>query len=160
MRPRSGAPWESGDGDLKLSGLLDYQIPLGVYDRPLIGPRPYKPALLGLGATVYAESALYADVDSGKVEPEDSIFFGLETEAHFTWLHIPFFAGAGAALRVDREFSETPKDDDWQFYLFVSSSPRTRTDAADGREVDRAPAAGWGDGGLPNGLIPTRDTVR
>ena len=128
----SGADWESGDGDIKLDGRLDYRIPLGVYDQPLPGLRPYKPALLGLGATVYAESAVYLDASSGRAEPDDSLFFGLEAEGRFTLLHLPVSAGVGAVVRVDRSFSEPVGSDDARVYVFLSSDLATRTDALPG----------------------------
>lgn len=141
--PTSGADWESGDADIKLDGRLDYRIPLGVYDQPLPGIRPYKPALLGLGATLYAGSALYIDATSGQTEPEDSLFFGLEAEGRFTITHLPLSAGAGVVVRVDRNFSEPVGSDDTRVYVFVSSDLATRTDAVPGT-VGGGPAGGRG----------------
>jgi hypothetical protein len=146
----SGADWESGDGDIKLDGRLDYRMPLGVYDQPLPGLRPYKPALLGLGATIYAESALYIDATSGRAEPDDSLFFGLEAEGRFTLLHLPVSAGVGAVVRVDSSFSEPLGSDDTRVYFFLSSDLATRTDVVPG-----AAAGGLGSHAVPGTAAPT-----
>lgn len=145
LLPRSGARWESGDGDLKLTGTLDYRIPLGVYDRPLLGPRPYKPALLALGATIYAESSVYADVDTGVFAPEDSIRFGLESTGQFTAMRLPIEAGLGVAARVDRSFSQPPGNDDWHVYVVLSSIPVSRVEEDPLTEWIRSPRSPRGE---------------
>jgi hypothetical protein len=154
LLPTSGARWESGDGDAKLRSGLDYRIPLGVYDQPLPGLRPYKPALLGLGATLYAESAVYLDVDAGSLTLEDDLFFGLETEGRFTFMRVPLAGGIGAAVRVDRSFAEPVGTDDWRVYAFLSSAAATRISGGrSGRAArDAAP--------LPDRLVPAGNTVR
>ncbi len=157
----SGADWESGDGDIKVDGRLDYRMPLGVYDQPLPGLRPYKPALLGLGATVYAESAVYLDASSGRAEPDDSLFFGLEAEGRFTLLHLPVSAGVGAVVRVDSRFSEPVGSDDARVYVFLSSDLATRTDAVPGAtdggsRTDAVPGHGTTGPAARHPLLPDR----
>jgi len=136
-------------------------MPLGVYDQPLPGLRPYKPALLGLGATVYAESAVYLDASSGRAEPDDSLFFGLEAEGRFTLLHLPVSAGVGAVVRVDRRFSEPVGSDDARVYVFLSSNLATHTDALLGA-TSAAPgaAAAGAAGALPDRLVAPGHAVR
>jgi hypothetical protein len=168
LRPTSGADWESGDGDVKLLGGLDYRIPLGLYDRPLPGPRPYRPALLGLGATLYAESAVYIDAASGSLEAEEDLFFGVEAEGRFSVLRLPLAGGVGAALRVDRSFGEPVGSDDWRVYVFLSSDPTTEISDAGGVRRRGGPGRGTpgrdaprrGGAGLPDGLVPAGNAVR
>jgi hypothetical protein len=150
----AGADWESGDADIKLDGRLEYRIPLGVYDKPLPGLRPYKPALLGLGTTLYAGGALYIDASSGRTEPEDSLFFGLEAEGRFTLLHLPLSAGVGAVVRVDRTFSDPVGSDDTRVYFFLSSDLATRTDALPRSGAGLGGPAGTGGAGDPAARHP------
>jgi hypothetical protein len=148
LLPRSGADWESGDGDAKVLPTVDVRIPLGVYDRPLPGPRPYKAAFYGAGLTVFAQTAFYVDVDEPTGEVEDAFFFGLQAEGSFSLLHLPLSAGAGVAARADWNFSEALGTDDFRFYLFVSTGNIGRTDGTTGPRViestDTRPVPHWG----------------
>ncbi|MFP4637524.1 MAG: hypothetical protein ACLFM6_03700, partial [Spirochaetaceae bacterium] len=139
--PRSGMPGRSADGDVAAAMTLDYGLPLGLYDRPLIGPRPYKPALLGAGMTLYAEDAWFFDIDTGRLQPEEDLIFGIETEGRFTALGLPLRAGAGLAARVERGFGEPLSEDDLRFYAFFSSEVIRQTRSSADRLVPGGYAA-------------------
>ena len=128
LPPRGGATWETGDGDVKALAGVDYRIPLGVFDTPLPGPRPYKPVFLGAGAILWGQTAFYGDVDTGAFETEDSFFLGLEAEGRFNILHLPVSAGAGVATRLDWSLSTAIGQDDVRVYVFASTGTVSRTD--------------------------------
>jgi hypothetical protein len=107
---------------------VDYRIPLGVFDTPLPGPRPYKPVFLGAGAILWGQTAFYGDVDTGAFETEDSFFLGLEAEGRFNILHLPVSAGAGVATRLDWSLSTAIGQDDVRVYVFASTGTVSRTD--------------------------------
>jgi hypothetical protein len=117
--PRGGVNWESADGDGKLMASLDYSIPIAVTDLARSGV-----GLSRLGTSFTVESAAYFDDDydgDGVAKLEDSFFVSATLDGLVRFLSTSFDIGAGAAIRIDRSFSEPPDGDDLALLLTLNS---------------------------------------